>query len=109
MNVGLADFVRMANTLAIASTSAINASDGLPSKTPLTIRILAELAESPGTASEIASILGENQQHVSGSICNMRDSGYVKTQGNARSRTRPAFIYVITNAGLRRLKQWRGE
>lgn len=110
MNVGLADFVRMAGHLgASASSGALEKPRPEESEKPLTIRVLSELAVSRATPSEIAAALCANDQNISGTLSNLRRQGYVKAVAEVSSRTRPTFIYAITNAGVRRLNQWGNQ
>ena len=110
MNVGLADFVRMASLLSSPNQGGALQKQAVDeSDRPLTIRVLAELAMSRGTPSEIAAALCANDQNISGTLSNLRRLGYVKPVAEVSSRTRPTFIYAITNAGVRRLNQWGNQ
>lgn len=106
MNVGLADFVRMAGTL---DTSSSQKSRGMPADKPLTIRVLSQLLLARSTSAEVALAIGEAEHKVAGTMCNLRRQNFVRPVAEISSRTRPTYVYAITNTGIDRLKQWRGE
>lgn len=117
MNVGLRDFVRMAESLAAQMNGkkytlpspGPEPQEESESSAPLTIRILSALAESNGTSTEIAAVLAGKEKSVSGTLSNLTKSNFVKVVSVVYGRTAPAFMWAITQAGLRRLDQWRGD